>query len=305
MLSASCSAASSCRRRCAGRSGRSCAARPVTQRSAKSFLTVTGSVGAMPVLLPAHHRPVGCREWVFPVRRSGRPRWLPDTVGWPTQNRPYAHLQQCARLAVLALRVGREHLRDRRDARRRCQPVSPRRDPARSACATANRSSKAAHGRARRPGLPPWRRQAGWRESKETGAKARLGRREPLSAITAECVPGGHAHPRPGDHLRFLDRLPGRLPSLLPGVRGPAGYRRAAAGIRVAAAPLAATRAPGHEPHDDEYGHRDQSDDDKRLERSHDPARSRDGKPYGEDRAEDCPDDPAHVPSMPPDLCRR
>jgi hypothetical protein len=30
------------------------------------------------------------------------------------------------------------------------------------------------------------------------------------------------------------------------------------------------------------------------------PPRSRDGKPDGEDRAEDCPDDPAHVPSMRP-----
>ncbi len=32
----------------------------------------------------------------------------------------------------------------------------------------------------------PWRRQASWRGSKETGAKA--GQREPLSAITAGCV---------------------------------------------------------------------------------------------------------------------
>ena len=39
-----------------------------------------GERGAMPVLLPAHHRPVGCREWVFPVRRSGRPRWLPTLL---------------------------------------------------------------------------------------------------------------------------------------------------------------------------------------------------------------------------------
>ena len=52
MLSASCSAASSCRRRCAGRSGRSCAARPVTQRSAKSFLTVTGSAAPCPCCYP-------------------------------------------------------------------------------------------------------------------------------------------------------------------------------------------------------------------------------------------------------------
>jgi DDE_Tnp_1-associated len=75
------------------------------------------------------------------------------------------------------------------------------------------------------------------------------------------------------------------------GVCGPAGYRRAA---------LAAAGAPGHEPHDDEDGHRDQPDDDKRLERGEDPARGRDGKPDEEDRAEDRPDDPAHVPSMRP-----
>jgi hypothetical protein len=86
----------------------------------------------------------------------------------------------------------------------------------------------------------------------------------------------------------------------------PGGGWRVAASLPSGTHPgLAATRAPGHEPHDDEDGHRDQPDDDKRLERSHDPGRSRDGKPYGEDRAEDCPDDPAHVPSMPPDPGRR
>ncbi len=67
-----------------------------------------------------------------------------------------------------------------------------------------------------------------------------------------------------------------------------------------ASAALVAARAPGHEPHGDEDGHRDQPDDGERLERREYPARSRDGKPYGEDRAEDCPDDPAHVPSMHP-----
>jgi hypothetical protein len=63
---------------------------------------------------------------------------------------------------------------------------------------------------------------------------------------------------------------------------------------------LVAIRAPGHEPHDDEHGHRNQPDDEKRLERGDDPARNRDGKPDGEDHAEDCPDDPAHAPSMHP-----
>ncbi len=119
-------------------------------------------------------------------------------------------------------------------------------------------------------------------------------------------VPGGHAHPRPGRHLRVIG-CPAGCPACCPesaARRGTvrSGRHRAPA----AAAPaLAATRAPGHEPHNDDDGHRDQSDDDKRLECGHDPAHSRDGKPYGEDRADDCPDDPAHVPSMPPDLCRR
>ena len=81
--------------------------------------------------------------------------------------------------------------------------------------------------------------------------------------------------------------------------------QRPASGGRGGCALLAATRAPGHEPRDDDDGHRDQSDDDKRLERGHDPARGRDGKPYGEDRAEDCHDDTAHVPGMPPGLRRR
>src|SRR5581483_9376347 len=35
------------------------------------------------------------------------------------------------------------------------------------------------------------------------------------------------------------------------------------------AAALVAMRAPGHEPHDDEDDHRDQPDDDKRLERGY------------------------------------
>jgi hypothetical protein len=38
------------------------------------------------------------------------------------------------------------------------------------------------------------------------------------------------------------------------------------------------------------------------LERGKDPARSHEGKPYGEDRAEDCADDPAHVLSMRPGI---
>ena len=67
--------------------------------------------------------------------------------------------------------------------------------------------------------------------------------------------------------------------------------RYPASGGRSGCAALAATRAPGHEPHDDDDGHGDQPDDEKRLERCNDPAHSRDGKRYGEDRADDCPDD--------------
>jgi hypothetical protein len=109
---------------------------------------------------------------------------------------------------------------------------------------------------------------------------------------------GGYAHPRPDDHLRH------RLPSVCPESAAQPGNTaqrpaRVTAAIRAA---LAAARAPGHEPHDDDDGHRDQPDDEKRLERGHDPARNRDSKPYGEDRAQDCPDDPAHVPSMPQGL---
>ena len=119
-------------------------------------------------------------------------------------------------------------------------------------------------------------------------------------------VPGGHAHLRPGDHLPVIG-CPAGCPACCPesAARPGTAAQWPASGGRGGCAALAATRAPGHEPHDDEYGHRDQPDDDKSLERSHDPARSRDGKPDGENRAEDCPDDPAHVPSMPPDLCRR
>jgi len=203
----------------------------------------------------------------------------------------------------LARRVGDlEHLRDRWDARRRCQPVSPRADPARSACATASRSSKAAPGRAGRPG----RRLGGGRRAGE-GARRPAPRPSQAEGTAVSHhrrvrVPGGHAHPRPGDHLRVIG-----CPACCPesAARPGTAAQWPASGGRGGCAALTATRAPGHEPHDDEYGHRDQSDDDKRLERSHDPARSRDGKPDGENRAEDCPDDPAHVPSMPPDLCRR
>ena len=72
--------------------------------------------------------------------------------------------------------------------------------------------------------------------SEETGARARPGRKgEPLSAITAGWV-SFVAMLIPGpviasDNPPSDNRLRGRLPSLLPGVYGPAGYGRAVAGI--------------------------------------------------------------------------
>jgi hypothetical protein len=113
----------------------------------------------------------------------------------------------------------------------RCQPASPRPDPAWSAyakradpkgCAwpcspTGPPALEVAGGAgdlARRPAPRP-----GWVEG------------EPLSAITAGCgslaaMVAPRRGPAPGN------RMPGRLPSLLPGVCSPAGQRRAAAGIR-------------------------------------------------------------------------
>ena len=106
MLSVGCSAASSCRGRCAGRSGRSCAARPATQRSARSFLTVTGSVAPCPCCYPPITGLSVVASGGFPVRRSGRPRWLPILPPGRHRIGQYVHLQQRARLAALALRVG-------------------------------------------------------------------------------------------------------------------------------------------------------------------------------------------------------
>ena len=114
-----------------------------------------------------------------------------------------------------------------------------------------------------------------------------------LSAITARRVSfvAMRSHPRPGDR-------PGMMPQRWPARSSCAWYRRAAA--RIGWLRLAAASASGHEPHDDEDGHRDQPDDEKRLERCEDPARDRDGKPDGEDSADviSIPDDPAHVLSM-------
>jgi hypothetical protein len=63
---------------------------------------------------------------------------------------------------------------------------------------------------------------------------------------------------------------------------------------------LAAARTPGQEPHDNADRHRDQPDDHKRLDRGDEPARHADDQPDGENRANNCPDDPAHETSMRP-----
>ena len=155
---------------------------------------------------------------------------------------------------------------------------------------------------------PPAGSQPGsWQVSKETGARARPGRKgEPLSAITAGCVsfvamliPG--AVIASDNQPRMLGCAAG-CPACCPesAARPGTAAQWPASGGRSGCAALAAARAPGHEPHDDDDGHRNQPDDEKRLERCDDPAHSRDGKRYGEDRAEDCPDDPAHIPSMRP-----
>ena len=262
-----------------------------------------GERGAMPVLLPAHHRPVGCREWVFPVRRSGRPRWLPTLsagrhrigrmrISSSARAWQSSRSESAGSIFEIGGTRGAGVSRCRRGAIQPVQRAPQRTDPARLHMAVlAGRASRLGGGRragerARRPAPRP-----DWAEGNRCQPSP------PSVCLVAMLIPGpvitsGLSAARQAAQPVARSPRPGRVP--------PRSGRH-----RVAAAPLAATRAPGHEPHDDEYGHRDQSDDDKRLERSHDPARSRDGKPYGEDRAEDCPDDPAHVPSMPPDLCRR
>ena len=174
------------------------------------------------------------------------------------------------------------NLRDRRDAQRRCQPVSPRRDPARSPPRRAG-PARPAHGRARRAARSPGdgRRAAGERGDRLPGRGAAV------------------SHHRRARVLRGLLTLG---PVIAPDdAVARQAARPAARSLRPGGtAALATARAPGHEPHDDEDGHRDQPDDEKHLERCQDPARDGEGKPDSEDRAEDCPDDPAHVPSMPP-----
>jgi len=117
----------------------------------------------------------------------------------------------------------------------RAAPVSAGVAAARSSSLSMRHSEQFQQGCAR--SCPPAGSQPGRGQvSEETGARARPGRKgEPLSAITAGCVsfaamliPGpviASDNPPPDNRLR------GRLPSLLPGVCGPAGYGRAVAGI--------------------------------------------------------------------------
>src|SRR6202012_291776 len=73
---------------------------------------------------------------------------------------------------------------------------------------------------------------------------------------------------RPGDCLRAIGCPACSLDSA---ARPPTAAQGAVPGARGGCAALAATRAPGHEPHGDEYGHRDPPDGNKRLERSQEP----------------------------------
>ena len=134
-----------------------------------------------------------------------------------------------------------ERLRDRRGAQRRVSRC--RRDVT---TRPARHSGGSSRGCARSRS-PAGRWQAGWKVSEETGARVmpRAGR-GPLSAVTAGCVVRGHAHPRPGD-CPGITGCPACCPACCP--------ERA---TRPDTAALAAAGAPGHKPHHDEDGHRDQ-----------------------------------------------
>jgi hypothetical protein len=106
--------------------------------------------------------------------------------------------------------------------------------------------------------------------------------------LVAMLIPGPVIVPR-------VTRFDGSLPSLLSEVSGAAGHHRPAirTGSPVGCAALAAARTSGQERHNDDDDHRDQPDDQKRLEHREDPANGRERKPDGKDHAEDCPYYPA------------
>src|SRR5215472_14992763 len=85
---------------------RSCEAGPAIQRVGKVISDGDREGGAMHVLLPAHHRPVGYREWWLSCTPIRSAEVAADSAAWPTQNGwvggQYVHRQQCARLAALA-----------------------------------------------------------------------------------------------------------------------------------------------------------------------------------------------------------
>jgi hypothetical protein len=94
-----------------------------------------------------------------PLRLAGREERPPFHSGRPELDDRRKDARVKAGLLNRAESAGRlKHLQDRRDPRRRCQPVSPRRDPARSACGTANRSGMTAHTRSP-ASPPPWTRR--------------------------------------------------------------------------------------------------------------------------------------------------
>jgi hypothetical protein len=89
--------------------GRSCEAGPATQRVGKVI-----SDGDERASCPCCRQPITGLSAVvsggFPVRRSGRPRWLPTLPPGRHRIGQYVHLQQCARLAALAPGIGDRNL---------------------------------------------------------------------------------------------------------------------------------------------------------------------------------------------------
>jgi NAD(P)-dependent dehydrogenase (short-subunit alcohol dehydrogenase family) len=117
---------------------------------------------------------------------------------------------------------------------------------------------------------------------------------DPLSQAMAEGWRGGVAKQFERQNATLVPAEPRRFVT-------PAGPLPAVAGSGRTA--LAAAGEFGHERHDDDDDHRDQPDDEKRLEHGEDPANGYEGKPDSEDHAEDCPYHPAHAPSMRPTPC--
>jgi putative transposase len=65
---------------------RRCEAGPATQRIGKVISDGDREGGGMPVLLPARHRPVGCREWWLSCTPVWSAQVAADSAAWSTQN---------------------------------------------------------------------------------------------------------------------------------------------------------------------------------------------------------------------------